>query len=132
LIRAATLADLPAIAAIQAASPEASAWNPLDYICSVAESAGEVIAFLVTRETAPGEREILNLAVHPSRRRDGIAKMLVQNALTGSEANWYLEVRESNVAAIALYTSLGFKRAGRRQDYYDDPSEAAIVMSFFS
>jgi len=132
LIRPATPDDRPAIAAIQAASPEASAWNPLEYICSVVESAGEVIAFLVTRETTPGEREILNLAVHPAWRRNGIAKMLVQNALTGSEANWYLEVRESNTAAIALYTSLGFKLAGRREDYYNDPAEAAIVMSFFS
>ena len=46
--------------------------------------------------------------------------------------NWFLEVRESNEAAINLYKTLGFMTAGRRQNYYHDPSEAAIVMRLFS
>ena len=132
LIRPATSDDLPAIAAIQRASPEASAWDPLGYTCSVALKDGHVAGFLVTRETAPDECEILNLAVHPSYRRRGIARNLVNHVLQRAPANWFLEVRESNLPAISFYKSLGFRHVGRRENYYNEPSEAAIVMSFFS
>src|SRR5262249_54803806 len=120
------------IAAIQAASPEAAVWNPLEFNCRVAASEGEVLGFLVTRETVPGESEILNLAVHPSHRRRGIAKRLMQNALTSAQGMWFLEVRESNEGALRLYESLGFEQAGRRENYYSNPPESAIVMRFFS
>ncbi len=40
----------------------------------------------------------------------------------------FLEVRESNTAAQALYRKLGFVEIGRRSKYYDDPEETAIVM----
>ena len=73
-VRAATPEDLAAIAEIQALSPEASQWEPesyLNYDCTVA-TGKRVIGFLVTRQTAPGEREILNLAVDPSQRRRGV------------------------------------------------------------
>ena len=131
-IRAATAGDLPAIAAIQQASPEASTWEPLDYDCFVVTRDGEVAGFLVTRQTAPGECEILNLAVHPSFRRRGIARMLVNQTLRAAPGEWFLEVRESNIAGIFFYRSLGFDSVGRRENYYNNPSEAAIVMRFFS
>jgi ribosomal protein S18 acetylase RimI-like enzyme len=131
-IRPAARADLPAIAAIQSVSPASPDWNPLDYDCSVAERGGEVCGFLVTREIARGECEILNLAVLPSQRRSGIAKLLVGNVLKSTGGTWHLEVRESNTPAISLYRALGFRVAGRRENYYNNPAEAAIVMSFFS
>jgi len=40
----------------------------------------------------------------------------------------YLEVRESNGAALRLYESMGFRRAGVRPKYYERPKEAGIVM----
>ena len=47
-----------------------------------------------------------------------------------SEAeSWVLEVRESNSAAIALYESLGFAKAGVRRNFYDDPCENAVIMT---
>ena len=134
-IRAARSEDLAAIAAIQAASPEAAQWNPADYLkhdCRVAEVTSCVAGFLVTRPVGPGEREILNIAVVPARRRQGIAKRLLEAEIAGSCGTWFLEVRESNSAAINLYKTLGFQPAGHRQDYYSDPTEAAIVMRFFS
>jgi polysaccharide biosynthesis protein PslH len=140
-VRAATSADLPAIASIQAASPEASRWDPasyLDHDCRVAIIGGSVVGFLVSRETAPAtaaapaEREILNLAVDPSRRRQGIARRLLEAALENPETAWFLEVRESNAAALNLYKGLGFEASGRRDAYYDNPLEAAIVMRKFS
>ena len=134
-IRPARFADLAAIAAIQAAAPEAAHWNPADYLahdCRVADAAGRVAGFIVTREVAPGEREILNLAVDPVERRTGIARGLVRDALARAQGAWFLEVRASNAAAIRLYESAGFHRAGRRPNYYYEPAEDGIVMRFFS
>src|SRR5579872_6651937 len=111
-IRPATPDDLPAIAAIQQASPEASSWAPFDYTCDVAVEDGRVAGFIVTRNIAPGECEILNLAVDPYYRRRGIAKALVQHAVGRTPGRWFLEVRESNVSGLKLYTSLGFLSAG--------------------
>lgn len=134
-IRPAARADLDAIAAIQRASPEASQWTPesyLDHDCVVAVAAGAVRGFLVARVTAPGEREILNVAVEPSARREGIGRLLLETVLFRGRGAWFLEVRESNAAAISLYKSLGFTPSGRREGYYHDPPGAAIVMRVFS
>jgi ribosomal protein S18 acetylase RimI-like enzyme len=134
-IRVATKNDLPAMAAIQEASPEASRWSPetyLDHDCLVAVASGQVAGFVVTRAIAPGEREILNLAVEPSFRRAGIGRILMETVLANSRETWFLEVRESNYGAINLYKTLGFSLNGRREKYYLEPLEAAIVMRLFS
>jgi len=136
-IRAATARDLAGIAAIQAVSPEAAQWDPagyLDHDCRVAVTAGtgQIAGFLVIRLVGPGEREILNLAVDPSERRSGIARGLLKGALAHARGRWFLEVRASNAAAIGLYESAGFKRAGLRGEYYHDPAEDGIVMRFDS
>jgi ribosomal protein S18 acetylase RimI-like enzyme len=130
IIRAATPADLPAIAAIQAASPEASQWRPADYLrycCQVAE-AGDIEGFIVTRETAPGECELLNLAVAPAARRKGVGRALLERVIGSTPAAWYLEVRESNLAGIRFYEQAGFVALSRRPGYYQGSPEPAIVM----
>jgi len=155
IIRTATADDLAAIAAIQSASPEAAQWDPADYFqydCLVADvgrtpgSAGTstshadqgdrptsaIVGFLVTRQTAPDEREILNLAVDAAHRRKGIARALLRHAITAVQADWYLEVRQSNAAAISLYQSLGFQQVALRPKYYSEPSETGIVMKLRS
>ena len=76
---------------------------------------------------APPEREILNLAVVPAFRRSGLATQLLKLEFQNS-AVFLLEVRESNLAARALYERLGFVEISRRKDYYDHPPETAIVM----
>ena len=134
-LRPARLADLAAIDAIQSASPEASQWTPTDYLkhdCRVCDLNSCVAGFLVTREVAPGESEILNMAVDPAERRAGIARTLLTDALARVKGAWFLEVRASNAAAIRLYESVGFVRAGERKNYYYEPAEDAIVMRFFS
>jgi ribosomal-protein-alanine acetyltransferase len=134
-VRPATKDDLPAIEAIQKASPEASQWQVESYLdqdCLVAMTAGRLVGFLVTRTTAPDEGEILNIAVEPSGRRAGIARILLETLLASSRRIWFLEVRESNNGAINLYKTLGFLPAGRRENYYHEPAEAAIVMRVFS
>ncbi len=133
-VRAATVEDLEAIAEIQRLSQEASQWEPesyLQYDCWVAVET-QVAGFLVTRQTAPGEREILNLAVDPSRRRHGVARALLEAELGRGKNQWFLEVRESNQGAISLYQSAGFRVAGRRESYYSNPLEPGIVMKFDS
>lgn len=79
-----------------------------------------------------GEIQILNLGVRPDHRREGIARRLVLDALrSGREAGIVtasLEVRSSNLAARALYERMGFAPAGRRPDYYEKPSEDALIM----
>jgi ribosomal protein S18 acetylase RimI-like enzyme len=135
IIRAATTADIAEIAAIQSASPEAAQWDPADHLkydCRVAVVRDRVAGFLTARATAPGEREILNLAVALDQRRQGIARRLLQDELARTRGAWYLEVRESNIAAIELYTSAGFEVSGRRPGYYADPAETGVVMRFFS
>jgi [ribosomal protein S18]-alanine N-acetyltransferase len=136
-IRRAVVDDLAAIARIQVGCPEAPVWPPesyLDYDCSLGLLSALVAGFIVTREVAPLEREILNLATDPVHRRRGIGRALVETEIASAPkgTTWFLEVRESNIAATSLYKAIGFIPAGRREDYYHDPAEAAIVMRFFS
>jgi ribosomal-protein-alanine acetyltransferase len=135
-VRPATRDDLAAIAAIQNSSPKASQWTPVNYLehdCRVAISHACVVGFLVARATAPDEKEILNIAVEPTLRRAGVGRILMETVLAEARGiTWFLEVRESNSAAINLYKTLGFLTAGRRENYYHDPQEAAIVMRLLS
>ena len=79
----------------------------------MAEIGGGIAGFLVWRQIVspspefPDEREILNLAVAPAWRRRGIARALLEQELN-TNAVYYLEVRESNVAAQLLYRGCGF------------------------
>lgn len=134
-IRAATEADIPDIAAIQSAAPEAAQWNPGDYLsyeCRVAEEGGAVAGFIVSRPVAGQEWEILNLAVPPSSRRQGVARQLLRDVLERHRGEFFLEVRESNAPARTFYEKAGFRLVTRRSQYYSNPVEAAIVMKLFS
>lgn len=134
-LRAGVPSDADAISRIQSQAPEASQWQPEQYFehhVLVAEREGRVAGFLVWRDTAPGEYEILNLAVSPPERRRGVGRALLKAALERCHGDVYLEVRVSNSAAIAFYASFGFISAGRRVGYYAAPDEDAVVMKFHS
>ena len=75
------------------------------------------------------ECHILNVAVLPEHRKQGIGRLLINWILTRlKEArDFFLEVRESNQAAISLYEKMGFTRIGKREKYYRD-GESALVM----
>jgi len=135
-VRAATPADIASILQIEAECFADQNWVTEDFAqnhCMVAAVSERVVGFLVSRETFPGnlsespEREILNVAVRPAFRRQGIARLLLENELR-HPAIFFLEVRESNTAARCLYTTLGFREIGRRENYYQQPTETAIVM----
>ncbi len=130
-VRPARQDDLAAIGRIQEASLPASQWEPQNYLAYetwVAEAAGGVAGFLAIRQTGSDEHELLNLAVDPSFRRQGIASALLRHTIAAYRGALFLEVRESNHAARNLYQKLGFSEAGRRPEYYEHPPETAIVM----
>lgn len=138
--RAANSADLAAITAIQNGGQDAAHWEASDYLdndCIVAvqgaaQAEERVLGFLLSRQIASGEREVLNLAVDPAERRRGVARKLLETELARGRNTWFLEVRASNATALALYEDVGFQRVGIRDEYYHDPMESAIVMRFLS
>jgi ribosomal-protein-alanine N-acetyltransferase len=77
---------------------------------------------------------LMNVAIDPERRRQGIATELIERLLdeAGAGARFTLEVRVSNAPAIAMYKGLGFRSAGRRRRYYHDNGEDALIMWFES
>lgn len=104
-----------------------------DAVFLVAVAAGgEGVAGYVVAHDAAGEGEILNLAVAPARHRRGVGRALVERVLAVLAARGvsevFLEVRESNAAAQALYGALGFREVGRRARYYRQPVEDAVVL----
>lgn len=100
-----------------------------DSRCTVAVENDTVVGFLAFEQVLD-EGSIVEVAVHPSCRRQGIAKALIDRAIGSADGLnlIFLEVRQSNLPAISLYTSLGFDKLGERKDYYDDPKENAIIM----
>ena len=93
---------------------------------------GDIQGFLILR-CMGDDGELLQVAVDKALRRTGIADALMETAIGFAEGNKlksvYLEVRESNEAAIMLYQKHGFKPISFRREYFSDPIEDAIVMS---
>jgi len=106
--------------------------NPIVHF-AVAEDAvtGRILGYVVAWFVVD-EAEIANLAVSDDARRAGVGAMLLDHAIMTAERRngrvVFLEVRESNVAARALYASRGFEVAGRRSKYYRKPVEDALVL----
>jgi ribosomal-protein-alanine N-acetyltransferase len=135
-VRARRQADLDEVLAIERACFSDAPWDAESlnrYDCTVAEVDSAVRGFLISRELVPsleglgGERELLNIAVDPAWRRQGIARALLEHEIAHGGA-LFLEVRNSNLAAQSLYKSYGFTEIGRRDEYYQSPKESAIVM----
>ena len=100
-----------------------------DSRCTVAVEDSKVVGFLAFEQIAD-EGSIVEIAVSPDHRRRGIARALICEALQVCEGlrTVFLEVREGNAPAVALYESLGFERIAIRRGYYDKPKENAIIM----
>lgn len=135
------LADVDPVLAIAAASPEAAAWsreayagllaNPERGHCQVAEQGGAIVGFVCIRVIGE-EAELLNIAVLPSARHQGVGSQLMEQALRAAR-QWgakriFLEVRESNLSALRLYQRHSFAVSMRRLAYYSDPPADALVL----
>lgn len=134
-----TTEDISQVAAIEAAS-FSMPWSQQAFAESLAmpeaifltaETDDVVVGYIGCYLTA-GEGEITNVAVAPTYRRRGIAETLLKemlDELAKKEASQvFLEVREYNEAAIALYEKCGFARIGMRKNFYEKPREDAVIM----
>ena len=139
-LRRGDLGDLDAICAIETASfsdPwsresfEAAFESPLcEFI--IAKDEGETVGYALFSALYE-DAEVMSLAVLPSKRRCGIGRALlrriIERAKSDGAETLFLEVRESNAAAIALYESFGFEEIRRIRRYYRRPVEDAVVMA---
>lgn len=104
--------------------------NPLS-LWLVAEAAEGVVGYIGSQSVL-GESDMMNVAVAPQARRQGIARALVTELVRrlrelGND-QLTLEVRVSNDGAQRLYHTLGFSEVGRRKNYYVNPKEDALIL----
>jgi ribosomal-protein-alanine N-acetyltransferase len=140
-IRPATAADLPAMMVLEKNAATAAHWSIERYedlfrttepnrVALILSEENEVQAFVVAR-VVRNEWEIENIAVAGAARRRGRGMRLLGDLLdmarTSGVRAVFLEVRESNRAARALYEKLTFVEHGRRRRYYQEPDEDAIL-----
>jgi ribosomal-protein-alanine N-acetyltransferase len=140
-IRPATAADLHAMMILEKTAATASHWSIERYedllrasepnrVALVLSEGNDLQAFVVARAVRD-EWEIENIAVAGAARRRGLGTRLLGELLDMARARGaravFLEVRESNHAARALYEKWAFLENGRRRRYYQDPNEDAIL-----
>lgn len=98
----------------------------------VAKEENKVIGY-IGMSIVIDEGYIFNVAVREKYRNKGVATALINELVTCGKKNSFsfitLEVRESNLPAISLYSKFGFVKAGERKDYYSNPKENAILMT---
>ena len=135
-----TPADLPAVAAVERTA-YAFPWSEgifrdclrVGYLCRVADVDGEIVAYGVVAMGA-GEAHILNLCVRSDLRGRSIGRqmlmLLLERSRQAGMTDTFLEVRPSNLHAIALYQSVGFVQVGLRKGYYqaEGGREDALVL----
>jgi ribosomal-protein-alanine N-acetyltransferase len=133
--------DVAAVTAIERAT-FSDAWSARSFVearqapgaflrCARETIRGEILGYVVALFVAD-EAQVLNLAVRDEARRRGIGAALLRETIDEARrrgaANMYLEVRESNGGARALYGGAGFAEIGRRRGYYQRPAEDAILL----
>lgn len=145
-VRPAKKEDLVRILEIAGHSATAAGWSEEEYrkifssrapaglVALVVHENEQTMGFLVARQVAKDEWEIENVAVSGAARRRGLGSRLLSEFLRlvreRGGRDVFLEVRESNRAARALYEKWAFVDAGRRPKYYQDPVEDALVLRF--
>ena len=148
LLRRAVLSDVPALTALEAAC-FTHPWTPAQVHEEVARVPPDIVLVL-EGSTAPGgapagiraygsfrlvvdEMHVMNVAVDPGCRRQGLARRLLVFAMAraarAGARRALLELRAGNREALALYESLGFRSLGVRRAYYAEPTEDALVLA---
>ncbi len=134
MIRLATRADVPAVVDLEREVFGADAW---DERAVLAELEGPGRRFVVADDlsgyavsmTLGDIVDLQRIAVHPARRRTGLASALLGDLLehTGAADRMLLEVSERNESAVAFYVAHGFTRIDVRPRYYRDGSDALVL-----
>jgi ribosomal-protein-alanine N-acetyltransferase len=136
-IRRLAYSDLPAVIAIERRSFP-TPWSLAMFVLELSKPSGICLAATLSDRLSgylvcsryDQVWHLMNVAVAPEKRRLGIARSLLERLFeeAGSELPFTLEVRTSNVEAIAMYERFGFRRAGMRRRYYHDNGEDALIM----
>ena len=137
-IRRLTYADLPQVIAIERRAfptPWSLAMFVLELskpsgVCLAALRQGPIVAYCVCSRYDT-VWHLMNIAVDPDHQRKGVATALLAalwERVNEPEGRFTLEVRRSNLPAIALYERHGFRSAGLRRRYYQDNGEDALIM----
>jgi ribosomal-protein-alanine N-acetyltransferase len=143
----ATPADILRIRQLEQSAATAAHWNSLQYeslfstdplprliFVAADDSDVETIRGFLVARCLPDEWEVENVVVAERCQRSGIATSLIRELQAEARAKGVgsimLEVRESNQPALRLYETIGFKRDGTRKDYYQFPTEDAILFRF--
>lgn len=96
---------------------------------------GDAVVAYVGVTCVLDEGSVTNVATHPDHRRRGIGRQILRRMLAEAAdrgiASVFLEVRESNSAARALYASEGFSECGVRRNFYSHPVESAVQMVYY-
>ena len=104
--------------------------NPLS-LWLVAQE-GQTLLGYVGSQTCLDETDMMNIAVSPASRRQGVARALIGALVSAlrehGSKQLTLEVRASNGPARQLYESLGFLQVGLRKNYYRNPKEDALIL----
>ena len=142
-IRRLTYADLPQVIAVERrAFP--TPWSLAMFVLELSKPSG--ICLAAWQRGSDGRERVIgylvcsrydlvwhlmNVSVDPTERRNGVATALLNallERLGSPQAALTLEVRPSNLPAIALYEGMGFMTAGTRRRYYQDNGEDALIM----
>ena len=93
---------------------------------------GDTVVGYIGSQSSIDEADVMNVAVQPVFRRQGIAESLISTLVEELKKRGIhalmLEVRASNAPAIALYEKLGFQQVGLRKNYYRNPKEDALIL----
>ena len=102
-------------------------------MCFTAVLEGRVIAYVLGR-IIPPEGEIYRIAVREDKQRRGIGYRLLSYMMKTERGRGletaFLEVREKNIAARGLYRAFGFEEMGMRKNYYQNPTDNAVIMIY--
>ncbi len=140
-IRAMSISDLDEIDSLEQEIFKQSSWTKEDYLNELQNNPfafyfvveqDNVIVGYAGLAIAYENAEILTIATHPDYRRQNIAKMMmdymISQVIQANCLSFSLEVRQSNIPAIALYESYGFKKVAQRPNYYLDGESADLMI----